>query len=127
MTGTLAAIRTRRDRGRPNQRRTPRFHLEAAVEVRDLDSGAVLVGQVGQIGIYGCYVKVANPLPRGTRLSIKISTAGELFETVAVVVECDSNEGMGLAFREVSHLFLPTLHRWLLSAMRAGPAKPETR
>ena len=67
MTRTLAAIRTRRDRGWPNQRLTPRFHLDAAVEVRDLDSDVALVGQ---IRIYGCYVTVAKFLPRGTRFSI---------------------------------------------------------
>jgi hypothetical protein len=68
----------------------------------------------------GCYLTMRDPFPASTAVFVKIFSETDYFESFATVVYAQQNLGMGLAFREVSHHFMPTLHKWLLEAMHAA-------
>jgi PilZ domain len=100
------------------RRRGQRFPFVAAAEVTESVSQTSLHARVTELSLYGCYIDMANPLPHGSEVFIKIFTDLDFFEASASVVYSQTNLGIGLAFHEVNPRFLPTLKKWLLQAMR---------
>jgi hypothetical protein len=105
-----------------DRRRVPRFPFSASAELIDESSKAKLNVRVTELSLYGCYVDTANPLPRGSIVSLKIFTESEYFEGRANVVYANPNLGMGLAFRDVKPQFLPVLRGWLAAAIQEKKA-----
>jgi PilZ domain len=106
------------------QRRTPRFPFSAAAEITRLDTGATESTQVNELSLYGCYLDTKAPLPRGSKVNIKIHSGGQFFETPASVVYSQPTLGMGLAFRDVKPVFLAVLQKWLRQALAKQNAPP---
>jgi len=108
--------------GNPAERRkTARFPFIANAEVTDTGANAKINARVSELSINGCYVDMLNPLPAGTLVFIKIFTETDFFEASASVVYSHPHLGIGLAFRNVSAHFLPTLQKWLREAVRPNP------
>jgi hypothetical protein len=101
-----------------DRRRVPRFPFDAAVEVIESASGKKIEARTTDLSLYGCYVRMSNPLPRGAQVFVKIFTDKDFFETTATVAYSQANVGIGLAFREVHPHYLPTLKQWLIEALQ---------
>jgi hypothetical protein len=101
-----------------NTRRSTRYPFVARAEIGDIHSGLRLYARVTKISANGCFLEMAQPLPEGKEILIKIFTATEFFEAGAIVAYSQPDLGVGLEFRDVSRHFQPALHRWLLQAMR---------
>lgn len=106
-----------------DRRRVPRFPFVASAELIDESSQAKMNVRVTELSLYGCYVDSANPLPRGSIVSLRIFTESEYFEGRANVVYAHPNLGMGLAFRDVRPQFLPVLRDWLAAAIQEKKAE----
>jgi len=99
------------------RRRTPRYPFAASAEIKDEKSGAHAHGRMNELGLYGCYVEMANPFLEGTPIRIKLSTETDWLETRAVVVYSHPGRGIGVKFLEMRPYSMIVLHRWLLKAM----------
>jgi PilZ domain len=100
-------------------RRSPRYPFVARAEIGEVnDSGFRIHAQTTEISLNGCFLDMANPLPVGQQIFVKIFTASDYFEASATVVYSQPNIGIGVEFHDVSRHFQPTLQRWLLEGMR---------
>jgi hypothetical protein len=105
-----------------DRRRTPRYSFVANAEFSETTSGPRIEGRVSEIGMNGCYIVTSNPPPEGAKIFLKIFKGAEFLDASATVAYSQPNRGMGLQFRDVNRLFLPTLQKWLLEAMNAPRA-----
>jgi PilZ domain len=99
-------------------RRTPRFPFIAPAEVIEGNAASGIPTRLKELSLYGCYLELTTPIPRGTPITVKISIDGDFFEAAATVVYTHPSLGMGLAFRDVKPHFLTVLRRWLGNAIQ---------
>jgi hypothetical protein len=104
-------------------RTVPRFPFAADAVIIPENSEVKINTRVRELSLRGCYLTAANPLPRGTAVTVKIHTETDFFESRATVVYSELMLGMGLAFRELKPHFLSILQNWLRTAMAASPRK----
>lgn len=95
------------------RRQTPRFPFVAAAEVLEENTGSRMSTRISDLSLAGCYVDTINPLPDGTPVQLKISTASQMFEAPATVIYSHTHLGMGLRFGEVQPSSLNVLQHWL--------------
>ena len=79
-------------------RRSPRSPFIAVAEIGYRESTGRLSCQVATLSLHGCYVEMANTLPVGREVSIKIFARSEFFAATAKVVYELPNSAVGLAF-----------------------------
>ena len=103
-------------------RRSPRSPFIAVAEIGYRESTGRLSCQVATLSLHGCYVEMANTLPIGREVSIKIFAESEFFAATAKVVYELPDSAMGLAFEEVSVKSGAILRQWLLKA-GGGPER----
>jgi PilZ domain len=94
-------------------RRFDRYSLAATAEVRDLGSRHEQVLITRDLSAGGCFVKTAAPLPKGTRIRIRMEHAGAKFTAVGRVTHSVSAQGMGVEFIEIEAKNRAILERWL--------------
>jgi len=102
-----------------DRRRVPRFPFEASAEITEIESGKKTNANTSDLSLFGCYVRMQDPPPRGTQLLIKIYTESDFFEGHATVAFSQAGVGIGLSFHDVHPHFLSTLKKWLAEAMKA--------
>lgn len=100
------------------RRRVPRFPFAAPAELIPEGTGGKIATRVKELSLYGCYMELGTPLPRGTHVVIKVFSEGDFFQASATVVYVDEDLGMGLAFRNVRPQYLVVLQKWLQSALQ---------
>jgi hypothetical protein len=100
------------------RRRVPRFPFSAPAELVPEDTGGAVSTRVKELSLYGCYLELSTPLPRGTPVLLKIFSGTEFFEARATVVYVDDHLGIGLAFRNVRAQYLVMLQKWLQAALQ---------
>ena len=106
-----------------DRRRMPRVPFVASSELLEVDTGSRMNAHVSELSLHGCYVDTVNPLPKDTRVYIKIFTDEYFFEAPAIVVYCHGHLGMGLAFHDVKPHFVGVLQNWVAaSAAKKTPA-----
>jgi hypothetical protein len=98
------------------RRRTPRYPFIATAEVVDVSTQASTTTQVSELSLYGCYLQMANALPKDAQIKIKIYSEGTFFESNGVIAYSQPNIGVGITFREVRPQLLTVLKQWLLAA-----------
>jgi hypothetical protein len=104
-----------------DNRRSTRYSFVARAEIGEMnDSGFRIHARTTEISLHGCFLDMANPLPVGQQVVVKIFTASDYFEAGATVVYSQPNLGIGIEFHDVSKHFQPTLQRWLLEGMRVA-------
>jgi hypothetical protein len=102
-----------------DNRRSTRYSFVARAEIGEMNDGGFRIhARTTEISLHGCFLDMANPLPMGQQVVVKIFTASDYFEAGATVVYSQPNLGVGIEFHEVSRHFQPTLQRWLLEGMR---------
>jgi hypothetical protein len=89
-------------------------------EVSEIDSDYRFCGRTTEISLTGCFVDMANPLPEGKQVLVKIFTRTEFFEAHATVVYSQERLGVGLNFDDIGRHFQPTLQRWVLEGVRVA-------
>jgi hypothetical protein len=94
-------------------RRSDRYAFVATVMVRDLGSRNEQVLITRDLGAGGCFVKTSVPLPRGSRIRVRIAHAGAEFKAIAKVTGNVSAEGMGIEFVEIEANDRAVLQKWL--------------
>jgi hypothetical protein len=65
------------------------------------------------LGAGGCFVKTAAPLPKGSRIRVRIEHAGAEFTAMGRVTDNVCAEGMGVEFTEMEPQDRAILEKWL--------------
>lgn len=94
-------------------RQSDRFSFGATAEVRDLGSRKEQVLITRDLGAGGCFVKTAAPLPKGSRIRVRIEHDGAKFTAIGRVTDNVSTEGMGVEFVEIEPKDRAILGKWL--------------
>ena len=98
-----------------NQRRSPRSSFVVTGEITDENSRTV-VSRIRGLNLYGCYIEMANPLPQGASVSVKISAGKAGFQARGRVIYSEVNAGSGVEFQGVEPHNQAILEEWLLEA-----------
>ena len=93
-----------------------RYNFGAIAQVIDLDEPDELVSLTGDLSASGCFVATTTPLPKGTRVRVRISHSGAEFMAIGKVTGNVSSEGMGIFFTEIEPNDRAILERWLGNA-----------
>jgi hypothetical protein len=100
-----------------NERRTTlRVPFVAYAEITETGTDVSIGARVSDISKDGCYVDLRSALPQGTSVYIRIKTATEIFEALAIVSYKHPHLGMGLIFSEVNSESQAVLQKWIASA-----------
>jgi len=94
-------------------RRSDRQSFGATAQVRDLGSRHEQVLLTRDLSAGGCFVKAAVPLPKGSRIRVRIEHAGAKFTAIARVTDNVSAEGIGVEFIEMGPDDRAILQKWL--------------
>lgn len=98
------------------RRRSPRYPFFASAELVEDKSDVRITTRLSELGLYGCYLDMMNPFPKGTSVLIKITEGDAKFEARAMVVYSQANMGMGVAFQNVEERYLEVLQKWMTKA-----------
>ena len=104
------------------RRAVPRYAFVATTELTDAANSVKLSGRVTEISRHGCYVDIANTLPVGTTLNVRISRDQGAFVTPGKILYVQEHIGMGVAFLETPKDQLEILDSWL--AQLPPPSTP---
>ena len=94
-------------------RQFDRYSCVATAEVKDLGSRTEQVLITRDLSAGGCFVKTTAPLPRGSRIRVRIEHARAEFTAIARVTDNVTAEGMGIEFIETEPNDRATLEKWL--------------
>jgi PilZ domain len=94
-------------------RRSARYSFNATAEVRDLGSRNEQVVITRDLSACGCFIKTVAPLPKGTRIRVRIEHNGADFTAVGRVTDNVSATGMGVEFVEVEEKDRAIIEKWL--------------
>jgi hypothetical protein len=97
------------------RRRTPRFPFSAPAEITH--ASKVYESLVTELSLYGCYLKTCIPAQCGSRVMIRITSAGQFFEASASVLYSGPLLGTGVVFREVKPPFHAVLQEWMQQSL----------
>ena len=98
-----------------SQRRSPRSSFVVTGEITDENSRAI-ISRIRGLNLYGCYIEMANPLPQGTSIFLKIAAGKAGFQARGRVIYSEPNKGSGVEFQGVEPLYQSILEEWLLEA-----------
>jgi len=94
-------------------RRSDRCAFGATVEVRDLGSRNEQAAITRDLSKVGCFVKTTSPLPKGSRILLRIEHGGTELTASGRVTDNVSAIGMGVEFIEMSAKDRAILESWL--------------
>ena len=104
-----------------DRRNAPRYPLTLIAEVTDRLSSAKFTARTSDVSRTGCYIDMLNPLPRGTRIQVRLTNQKEVFESAATVMYVSPGLGIGVAFAEDLRADqLAILDRWFAVAASTG-------
>lgn len=95
------------------RRRAPRYPFIAAAELIETQSQAQFKARTSELGLYGCYLDMLNPLPQGTEFLLRITHDNATFEALSRAVYEHPNMGMGVAFTSMESNSQAILNNWL--------------
>jgi len=98
-----------------SQRRSPRSSFVVTGEITD-EKSRTIISRIRGLNLYGCYIEMANPLPQGASVSVKISAGKTGFQARGVVIYSEVNAGSGVEFQGVESHYQAILEEWLLEA-----------
>ena len=94
-------------------RSSDRYSFAATAEVKELESWKEQVLITRDLSAGGCFVKTAAPLPKGSRIRLRIEHAGVEFTAIGRVTDNVTAEGMGIEFIEMGPSDRAILKKWL--------------
>ena len=105
-----------RIRSSSERRSRARYKFSAPAQIVQSGAGNPLSGELSNIGLFGCYVKTASPLPAGASVELHITHADRSLRTGATVKSSQPDKGMGLTFGHLSDEDRKVLDDWLAVA-----------
>ena len=96
-----------------NSRRTTRHYFGGPAEVIDIRSKMHLLAPATDLSLFGCFVKTITPFAEGTRIRLRITHGGLVFEARGHVAHSRVGKGMGIAFAEMELAHQIVLDEWL--------------
>ena len=103
-------------------RRSDRYEIGANAEVKEIGSWKEQVLITRDLSFGGCFVKTAAPLPKGTRIRVRIEHARAEFTAIGRVTDNVSTNGMGVEFIEMEPNDRAILEKWLANETRRDNA-----
>ncbi len=100
-------------RSTSDRRSVPRYNFVATAEITDDASAAKLSGRVTEISRYGCYLDIANALPVGTTINVRVSCDQGTFVTRGKILYVQELIGIGIVFLDTPKEQLEILDSWL--------------
>ena len=94
-------------------RQSDRYSFAATAVVKELDSRKEQVLITRDLSAGGCFVKTADPLPKGSRIRVRIEHSGVEFTAIGRVTDNVTAEGMGVEFIEMESKDRAILEKWL--------------
>jgi hypothetical protein len=94
-------------------RQFDRYSFVATAEVKELGSRTEQVLITRDLSAGGCFVKTTAPLPKGSRMRVRIEHAQAEFTAIARVTDNVTAEGMGIEFIEMEPRDRAILEKWL--------------
>jgi hypothetical protein len=94
-------------------RRSGHHNFGATAEVKELGSWKEELLITRDLSAGGCFIATALPLPKGSRIRVRIEHAGAEFTAVARVTDNVTPEGMGIEFVEMEPKERAILGKWL--------------
>jgi len=94
------------------QHRAVRHKFVARVEVVDIDSERQIAARTSNVSIFGCFIETEVPLPRGTKIRMRITYRGSTFAALGQVTNSRST-GMGVKFDKIEPAQQQILENWL--------------
>jgi hypothetical protein len=99
-----------------DRRTTLRVPFVASAEITEAGTEVSIGARVTDISKNGCYVDLRSALSAGTSVRIRIKTATEVVEALAVVGYKHPHLGMGLVFSEINSESKAVLQDWIALA-----------
>lgn len=93
--------------------RQQRFPFVAGIQIFALDTQANVAAHTEDLNISGCFVETTNPLIGGTKVELRISHDGVVFEARGTVAYSLSGKGMGITFTFIEPGSVAILDGWL--------------
>ena len=109
------------------RRRSPRYPFVAKAEIIADSPSAFAVANVSELGLRGCRLDIKNPFPLNASVTVKISAAGELFESKAKIIYLKPGTGAGVSFLVIEPQSRAVLRRWLEAAEKSEQASQAGR
>jgi hypothetical protein len=94
------------------RRRTPRIPFVASAEIIDEAKSTRTASQLSDLSLHGCFVRLPNPFPEGTPVTIEIYKDEDFIETPVTGAYFQPKRGMGLTFNGMEPQFASVLKKW---------------
>jgi hypothetical protein len=94
-------------------RQSDRYSFAASAQVKELGSWKEQVLITRDLSAGGCFVKTVAPLPKGSRMRVRIEHARAEFTAIGRVTDNVTAEGMGIEFTEMEPSDRAILEKWL--------------
>lgn len=105
------------------RRRSPRYSFAATAELVADNPRASAIATVSELSLRGCRLKMNAAFPLNVPINVRISAAGELFQTKARIIYLQPGVGAGVAFLAMEQQARDVLRRWLdLAKKEAQPS-----
>jgi hypothetical protein len=97
-------------------RRSPRYSFAATAEITADNPTASATGTVSELSLRGCRLDIKKPFPLNDPITVKISAAGELFQSKGKIIYLRPGAGAGVTFHAIGPQSRAVLQRWLNAA-----------
>ena len=94
-------------------RRTPRYSFAATAELTADSPSASATATVSELSLRGCRLQMTSAFPLNVPINLRISAAGQLFQSKAKIIYFQPGVGAGVAFVAMEQQARDVLRRWL--------------
>lgn len=98
---------------RPERPRAVRYPFAATVELTNLESSHKTSERTSDLSVFGCHVASGEALPKGTRVRLRVTHKGEVFNATGQVANVRLTSGVGIVFTKVEERDQLVLEKWI--------------
>lgn len=102
------------------RRRSPRYSFAGTAEIIADNSKTSATATVSKLSLRGCWLDIKNPFPLNVPITVKISAAGELFQSKGRIIYLKPGIGAGVTFLAIEPQSRDVLRRWLDAAGKSS-------
>lgn len=102
------------------RRRSPRYSFAGKAQITADRPRASATANVSELSLRGCRLDIKNPFPLNVPITVKISAAGEHFESKAKIIYLQPGVGAGVSFLAIEPHSRDVLRRWLDAASKGA-------
>lgn len=105
------------------RRRSLRYSVCTAIEIREADSSAPSRGNTTDVSLGGCYVAALFPLPAGATVDFTLWITDGNIKGHGSVQTCHPGVGMGIKFIDLTYQATRRLDDYLRASVSVPPAE----